>query len=89
MKGIGGFYYVYVEGSGLYECRARGIFRNKKMKPNVGDVVDIDILSEEEKTGNLVKIHKRKNQSWQTARRSWIMENIFAVQRWQKKPTTI
>ena len=50
------------EGSGLYECRARGIFRNKKMKPNVGDVVDIDILSEEEKTGNLVKIHKRKNQ---------------------------
>ena len=59
MKGIGGFYYVYVEGSGLYECRARGIFRNKKMKPNVGDVVDIDILSEEEKTGNLVKIHKR------------------------------
>ena len=49
MKGIGGFYYVYVEGSGLYECRARGIFRNKKMKPNVGDVVDIDILSEEEK----------------------------------------
>ena len=52
MKGIGGFYYVYVEGSGLYECRARGIFRNKKMKPNVGDVVDIDILSEEEKTGS-------------------------------------
>ena len=62
MKGIGGFYYVYVEGSGLYECRARGIFRNKKMKPNVGDVVDIDILSEEEKTGNLIKIYKRKNQ---------------------------
>lgn len=62
MKGIGGFYYVYVEKQGLYECRARGIFRNKKMKPNVGDIVDIDILSEEEKTGNLVKIHKRKNQ---------------------------
>ena len=48
MKGIGGFYYVYVEQQGLYECRARGIFRNKKMKPNVGDVVDIDVLSEEE-----------------------------------------
>ena len=52
MKGIGGFYYVYVEGSGLYECRARGIFRNKKMKPNVGDVVDIDILSEEKKSAH-------------------------------------
>ena len=68
MKGIGGFYYVYVEGSGLYECRARGIFRNKKMKPNVGDVVDIDILSEEEKTGNLVRFTKEKISSsvrWQ------------------------
>lgn len=62
MKGIGGFYYVYVEGRGLFECRARGIFRNKKMKPNVGDVVEIDLLSEEEKTGNLTAIHTRKNQ---------------------------
>lgn len=62
MKGIGGFYYVYVENAGLYECRAKGIFRNKKMKPNVGDVVDIDVISEEEKTGNLVVIHPRKNQ---------------------------
>ncbi|MDO5146676.1 MAG: ribosome small subunit-dependent GTPase A [Eubacteriales bacterium] len=61
-KGIGGFYYVYVEGKGLYECRAKGIFRNKKMKPNVGDVVDIDVISEEEKTGNLTVIHRRKNQ---------------------------
>lgn len=62
MKGIGGFYYVYVEGAGLYECRAKGIFRNKKMKPNVGDVVDIAVISEEDKTGNLTVIHKRKNQ---------------------------
>ena len=62
MKGIGGFYYVYVDGAGLYECRAKGIFRNKKVKPNVGDIVDIDVISEEEKTGNLTVIHKRKNQ---------------------------
>ena len=62
MKGIGGFYYVYVEGCGLYECRAKGIFRNKKMKTNVGDIVEIDVLSEEAKTGNLTKIHPRKNQ---------------------------
>lgn len=62
MKGIGGFYYVYVEGAGLYECRAKGIFRNKKVKPNVGDIVNIDVISEEEKTGNLTVIHKRKNQ---------------------------
>ena len=62
MKGIGGFYYVYVEGAGLYACRAKGIFRNKKIKPNVGDVVEIEVISEEEKTGSLTVIHKRKNQ---------------------------
>ncbi len=61
IKGIGGFYYVYVEGRGLYECRAKGIFRNRKIKPNVGDQVDIDLISEEEKTGNLIRIHPRKN----------------------------
>ena len=32
---------------------------------------------------------RKRNQSWQTGRRSWTTENIFAVQRWQKKPTTI
>lgn len=62
MKGIGGFYYVYVEGAGLYECRAKGIFRNKKQKPKVGDTVDIDVISEADKTGNLVAIHPRKNE---------------------------
>lgn len=62
VKGIGGFYYIYVEKEGLYECRARGIFRNKKMKPNVGDQVDLDVISETEKTGNIVTIHKRANQ---------------------------
>lgn len=62
VKGIGGFYYVYVVDDGLYECRAKGIFRNRKMKPNVGDYVEIDVISSEEKTGNLAVIKKRKNQ---------------------------
>ena len=62
VKGIGGFYYVYVVEDGLYECRAKGIFRNRKMKPNVGDYVEIDVISQEEKTGNLSVIRKRKNQ---------------------------
>ena len=31
VKGIAGFYYVYVEETGLYECKAKGIFRNKKI----------------------------------------------------------
>ena len=38
IKGIAGFYYVDT-GTGLYECQAKGIFRNRKMKPLVGDMV--------------------------------------------------
>ena len=45
IKGIAGFYYVQTEDK-LYECKAKGIFRNKKMKPLVGDNVEIDILDE-------------------------------------------
>lgn len=62
IKGIGGFYYVNVPEEGLFECRAKGIFRNRKLKPNVGDYVEIDIISPEEKTGNLSVIKPRKNQ---------------------------
>ena len=49
IKGIAGFYYVHVVGSGVYECRAKGVFRNRKMKPLVGDNVIIDVLDEGEK----------------------------------------
>lgn len=62
IKGIAGFYYVHVETSGIYECKAKGIFRNKKVKPLVGDNVDIDIISDEEKLGNVVEILPRKNE---------------------------
>ena len=48
IKGIAGFYYVQTEDK-LYECKAKGIFRNKKMKPLVGDNVEIDILDETER----------------------------------------
>ena len=37
---------------------------------------------------NSHKDSRKRNQSWQTGRRSWTTENIFVVQRWQKKPTT-
>lgn len=62
VKGIAGFYYVHVAGSGVYECRARGIFRKEKTKPLVGDNVEIEILDEDEKEGNLVNIFPRKNE---------------------------
>ena len=62
VKGIAGFYYVHVVEFGIYECKAKGIFRKEKQKPLVGDDVEIDIISEEEKTGNIVEILPRKNE---------------------------
>lgn len=61
IKGISGFYYVDVIESGVYECRAKGIFRKEKRKPLVGDQVTIDVIDEEKKTGNLIEIGERKN----------------------------
>lgn len=61
IKGIAGFYYVYVEGKGVYECKAKGIFRNRRQKPLVGDYVSIDLLDEQAKEGNIREILERKN----------------------------
>lgn len=61
IKGIAGFYYVYGENDEVYECRAKGIFRKENRKPLVGDDVEITILDQEKKEGNLVKILPRKN----------------------------
>ena len=58
IKGIGGFYYVDTE-NGLYECRARGIFRKNKITPLVGDRVSISVVDEENKKGVVEEIEKR------------------------------
>lgn len=34
IKGIAGFYYVHVVGYGIYECKAKGVFRIKNKKPS-------------------------------------------------------
>ena len=62
VKGISGSYYVFVAGTGIYECKAKGVFRNKKIKPLVGDNVEIAILDEEKKIGNVEQILPRKNE---------------------------
>ncbi|MDN5299439.1 MAG: ribosome biosis GTPase / thiamine phosphate phosphatase [Clostridiales bacterium] len=59
-KGIGGFYYVMVDGM-LYECKARGKFKNINMTPTVGDFVQINIVDEAEKTGVIETILPRKS----------------------------
>ncbi len=62
IKGIAGFYYIHTPENKVYECKAKGIFRKEKLKPLVGDNVEIKVLDEEKKTGNIETILKRKNQ---------------------------
>lgn len=62
IKGIAGFYYVYVEGQGTYECKAKGIFRKEHVKPLVGDNVLVDVLDGQEMTGNIRQILPRQNE---------------------------
>jgi len=61
IKGIAGFYYVHVAGKGIYECKAKGVFRKNNEKPLVGDNVEIIVLDEEKKLGNVENILPRKN----------------------------
>lgn len=67
LKGISGFYYVHVAGSGIYECRAKGVFRRQNIKPLTGDLAEIAVLDEEEKTGNVERILPRKNKLFRPA----------------------
>ena len=62
VKGIAGFYYVHVVESGVYECKAKGIFRKDKIKPLVGDNVELEVLDKEEKLGNIIRILPRQNE---------------------------
>ena len=61
IKGIAGFYYVQTEDK-LYECKAKGAFRKQKIKPLVGDNVEIAVIDEANKLGNVEKILPRKNE---------------------------
>lgn len=61
IKAIAGFYYVHVVESGVYECKARGVFRRENIKPLVGDDVEIAVIDETEKTGNVEQVLARKN----------------------------
>ena len=60
IKGIAGFYYVHVEDRGIYECKAKGVFRSKKIKPLVGDDVLLESLDEAELKGNITQILPRR-----------------------------
>ena len=63
IKGIAGFYYVHTpEKNSVYECRAKGIFRNQNIKPLVGDNVEIDTEDQPEGKGTIIRILPRDNE---------------------------
>ncbi|MEZ3421258.1 MAG: ribosome small subunit-dependent GTPase A [Eubacterium sp.] len=59
IKGIGGFYYVET-AEAVYECKAKGSFRNMKLSPLVGDNVEISVNINAE--NRIEKILSRKNE---------------------------
>lgn len=61
VKGIAGFYYVSTQ-QGRYECKARGVFRKDHRKPLVGDDVEMDVLDEEKKLGNIEELLPRSSE---------------------------
>ena len=62
IKGIAGFYYVDTVESGIYECKARGLFRKEKKKPLVGDNVTFSVTDETDREGSISALHARKNE---------------------------
>lgn len=65
IKGIAGFYYVCcVEDacSGIYECKAKGVFRRDGRKPLVGDEVEMDVLDADKCLGNIKKLFSRRSE---------------------------
>ena len=54
------FYYVKVDDK-IYECMAKGKFKNIGTNLCVGDIVEIEIDKFNEEKGNIVKVHDRKN----------------------------
>lgn len=62
IKGIAGFYYVNIERKGIFECKAKGAFRSAKIKPLVGDDVEMEIVDEEKMVGNVADILPRSSE---------------------------
>jgi ribosome biogenesis GTPase len=61
IKGISGFYYVSSDDDGIYECKARGIFRKDELTPLVGDRVLFSVTESLKKKGNIEEIKERSS----------------------------
>lgn len=61
VKGIGGFYYVDADDV-IYECKARGNFRQQRITPLIGDNVEISVNENDCAENRIEKIFERKNE---------------------------
>lgn len=59
VKALSGFYYVQNE-DGIFQCRGRGNFRKRKIKPLVGDEVEFE--AENRTDGYILDVFDRKNE---------------------------
>lgn len=67
IKGIAGFYYVHAgdalhSADGIYECKAKGVFRKDHRKPLVGDDVEMEVIDEAQKKGNITELLSRHSE---------------------------
>lgn len=62
IKGISGMYLVHTEDGSEFECNAKGILRYKKIKPLVGDDVEIEYIGEEKSRAVINEIYPRKSE---------------------------
>ena len=67
VKGIAGFYYVHAgdalhSADGIYECKAKGVFRKDHRKPLVGDDVEMEVIDEAQKKGNITELLPRHSE---------------------------
>ncbi len=61
VKALSGFYYVKTEVGNIYECRAKGSFKNQDITPLVGDNVVFQVTDAQNRTGFVTEIGPRKN----------------------------
>lgn len=61
IRALAGFYYVKADKGKVYECKAKGVFRNENITPLVGDNVEFDVINEADSSGNVTEIFPRKN----------------------------
>src|SRR5699024_4552136 len=59
IKSLSGFYYVQNE-EGIFQCRGRGVFRKRNVKPIVGD--QVKCAAENKTDGYILDVLERKNE---------------------------